>query len=64
MHVSRIVTANHSGKQHYRNQVIGWRDKPFDDERKAYNNEAARRTTEEIYIPVALALSDRFSEEV
>ena len=44
--------------------MIGWRDKPFDDERKAYNNEAARRTTEEIYIPVALALSDRFSEEV
>jgi hypothetical protein len=44
--------------------MTGWRDKPFDDVRRAYNNQAAARTTEEIYIPVALALSKRFSEEV
>ena len=62
--ISRIVSAQHSGKQHYRDQMTGWRDKPFDDTRKLHNNAAAARTTEEIYTPVALALSERFWPEV
>jgi hypothetical protein len=37
---------------------------PYDDKRKAFNDQAAERTTEEIYIPTASALSDKFAQEV
>jgi len=62
--ISQIITARHSGKQHFRDQVEQMKDAPYDDERKAFNNQAAENTTREIYIPVAQALSDRFGEEV
>ncbi len=37
---------------------------PFDEERKTFNNQAAVETTNVIYIPTALALSERFSSDV
>ncbi len=62
--VNRILDAAHSGKQHFRDQVAVWRDHPFDDERKGNNDRAAVNTTNTIYVPVALALSDRFADKV
>ena len=62
--ISRIIKAGHSGKQYYRNIVNLMTGKPFDEERKAFNNAAAQETTEKVYTPVAMALSDRFWKEV
>lgn len=62
--VSRIVIAHHSGKQHYRDQVAQQKNTPFDDARRAFNDAAAVKTTQDIYLPVAMALSDRFGKEV
>lgn len=62
--ITRIIKAYHSGKQHYRNQVNEMKGLPFDDKRKAFNNAAAERTTREVYIPSAMALSDKFWKEV
>lgn len=62
--ISKIIKARHSGKQHYREQVNQMKGRPFDDERKAFNNAAAEKTTREVYIPSAMALSDRFGKEV
>ncbi len=61
--ISRIVIADHSGKQHYRNQVKESKDQP-NDERVTLNNQAAINTTNVIYTPVAKALSARFWIEV
>ena len=62
--ITRIITARHSGKQHYRDQVSLMKDQPFDELRESFNNNAAHLTTEEVYIPTAMALSDRFWKEV
>jgi len=62
--ISKILRAWHSGKQHYRNQVIQRKWYPFDKARKSFNNNSAEITTREIYVPTAMALSDRFWKEV
>jgi phosphoribosylaminoimidazole-succinocarboxamide synthase len=59
--ISKIITARHSD---FRDQVLRMDGQPYDDKRKAFNDQAAERTTEEIYIPTALALSNRFAQEV
>lgn len=61
--VDRIINARHSGKQVYRNLVKPWWDFQW-KERISANNAAAKFVTRTIYLPTALALSDRFSEEV
>lgn len=62
--VSMILQAWHSGKQYYRDIVMTRDGTPFDEERKTFNNQAAVETTNVIYIPTALALSERFSSDV
>ena len=62
--ITKIIKSDHSGKQHYRDQVDKMKNNLLDDKRKAFNNQAAQRTTDQIYIPVARALSDRFWKEV
>lgn len=48
----------------YRDQVKIWKDTEMSDVRQEANDAAALHTTNTIYIPVALALSERFSKEV
>ncbi len=62
--ITRIIEARHSGKQFYRDLVKVKKDEPFDDARKAYNDWAAKETTQKVYIPVVQALSNRFGKEV
>lgn len=78
--VEIIVEAYHSGKQVYRDrmkmvdmnmtslQAEYWTRRDLDqvymNTRRWMNNAMAQFTTDTIYTPVALALSDRFSQEV
>ncbi len=62
--VSRIIEARHSGKQAYRELVNIWKDVEMSDTRRGANDTIAQRVTKTIYIPVALALSERFGEKV
>ena len=68
--VQRIAEAHHSGKQAYRGFM-----KYLDEEmnrygdlspaiRSARNDVLAKQVTRAVYIPVALALSERFGKEV
>ena len=62
--ITRIISARHSGKQHFRDEVDKMTWEPFNDERQNFNNRAAQTTTQEIYIPTAIALSERYSKQV
>lgn len=62
--ITRIIKAHNSDKQMYRNLVWAYRDVQFDNKRKQANNNAASQVTNQVYIPVALALSNQFGLEV
>ncbi len=78
--VRRIVEAYHSGKQVYRDRMkmvdsnMAWMqweywtredlDQIYMNVRRWMNNAMAQFTTDMIYVPVARALSERFSQEV
>lgn len=62
--VSLIVEANASGKQAYRDMVAPWKIFPKNPLRNEANYLAAQQVTQGIYVPTALALSDRFGHEV
>lgn len=62
--VNRIVLAEHSGKQKYRDLVKIWKDVAMSEARRNANDTAALHTTKTIYLPVAHALSERFGNRV
>lgn len=61
--ISKIIKANHSWKQVYRDLVKPWWNHQW-QQRKIANDIAAGFVTNTIYLPVALALSERFWKEV
>lgn len=70
--IQQIQKSFHSGKQAYRNEmkIIDWQLKDWNtnhgtiQERQSLNHAPAQRVTDEIYIPVAHALSVRFWRDV
>lgn len=62
--VSLIVEANQSGKQAYRDMVGPWRIFKKNPLRNDANYLAAQQVTQGIYMPTAMALSERFGQEV
>lgn len=62
--ILKIIKAGHSGKQSYRDAVKLWKETMMSPVRQDANDAAATRVTNTIYLPVAQALSDRFSGEV